>query len=111
MAEVEKAILTSDLGLTPSSDGKVLRLVLPPLSEEQRKKISAKVREIAESSRVVLRNARRDANKSADAAKKDGKLTEDLNKDLHNDVQDHLKKREQEVDELLDKKTTEIMEE
>ncbi|MHC4814987.1 MAG: ribosome recycling factor [Planctomycetota bacterium] len=79
LKEIEKAILTSDLGLTPSSDGKLLRLVLPPLSEEQRRKISGKVKEITEASRVVLRNARRDANKASDAAKKAGSLSEDLN--------------------------------
>ena len=107
---IEKAILASDLGLTPSSDGKLVRLVLPPLSEEQRKKISGKVKEISEASRVVLRNARRDANKTADAAKKAGTLTEDLNADLHDEVQEHLKKREAEVDEILKNKTTEIME-
>ncbi len=110
LKEIEKAILTSELGLTPSSDGKLLRLVLPPLSEEQRRKISAKVKEITEGTRVVLRNARRDANKAADIAKKDGTLSEDLNADLHDEVQGHLKKREAEVDGILETKTTEIME-
>ncbi len=110
LKEIEKAIQASDLGLTPASDGKLVRLVLPPLSEEQRKKISGKVKEISEASRVVLRNARRDANKTADAAKKAGTLTEDLNADLHDEVQEHLKKREDEVDEILKNKTTEIME-
>ncbi len=96
--------------MTPSSDGKLLRLVLPPLSEEQRHKISAKVKEISEASRVVLRNARRDANKSSDVAKKTGDLTEDLNADLHDEIQEHLKKREAEVEEILKNKTVEIME-
>lgn len=110
LKEIEKSILASDLGLTPSSDGKTLRLVLPPLSEEQRRKITGKVKEIAEASRVVLRNARRDANKEADTAKKDGNLTDDQNRDLHEAIQDHLKKRETEIDDLLAKKTKEIME-
>ena len=110
LKDIEKAILASDLGLTPSSDGKLLRLVLPPLSEEQRHKISAKVKEICEASRVVLRNARRDANKSSDAAKKAGDLTEDLNADLHEEILGHLKKRELEVEEILKNKTVEILE-
>ncbi len=94
----------------PASDGKLVRLSLPPLSEEQRRKISAKVKEITEASRVVLRNARRDANKATDAAQKDGDLNEDLTKDLHDEIQEHLKKREQEVEEILKNKTVEIME-
>lgn len=110
LKNIEKAILASDLGLTPSSDGKLLRLILPPLSEEQRRKISAKVKDISEASRVVLRNARRDANKASDAAKSAGTLSEDLNADLHDEIQEHLKKREQEVDEILKNKTVEIME-
>ena len=110
LKEVERAILKSDLGLTPSSDGKVLRLTLPPLSEEQRKKLTAKVKEFAETSRVALRNLRRDANKHADQAKKDGKLTEDANKLLHDKVQETLKEAESQVDEILKRKTHEIME-
>ncbi|MHC5064117.1 MAG: ribosome recycling factor [Planctomycetota bacterium] len=110
MKDVEKAILTSDLGLMPNSDGKVLRLSLPPLSEEQRGKLAAKVKEIAESSRVALRNARRDANKHADQAKKDSDLTEDQNHDLHDQIQTDLKAAEGRIDEILAKKTKEIME-
>ena len=111
LKEIEKAILKSDLGLTPASDGKLVRLTLPPLSEEQRKKISVKVKEITEATRVVLRNARRDANKAADAAQKGGDLNEDLAKDLHDEIQEHLKTRESKIDEILKEKTTEIMEE
>jgi ribosome recycling factor len=110
LKEVERAILKSDLGLTPSSDGKALRLTLPPLSEEQRKKLSAKIREFAEATRVALRNLRRDANKHADQAKRDGKLTEDANKLLHDKVQQALKEAEVKVDEVLERKTREIME-
>ncbi len=110
LGEMEKAILKSDLGLTPSSDGKLLRLTLPPLSEEQRKKLVAQVKKLAEESRVALRNERRDANKHADQAKKDGKLSEDLNRDLHEAVQDVLKKGEARIDEILKSKTVEIME-
>jgi ribosome recycling factor len=110
LKEMERSILRSDLGLTPSSDGKVLRLTLPPLSEEQRKKLVHKVRELAEECRVALRNERRDANKHGDVAAKDGKLSDDLNHDLHLEVQERLKKAESRVDEVLKKKTAEIME-
>jgi ribosome recycling factor len=110
LKEVERAILASDLGLTPSSDGKQLRLTLPPLSEEQRKKLAHKVKDLCEATRVALRNERRDANKLADAAKKDTKLTDDQNRHLHEQIQELLKKGELQVDDLLKKKTAEIME-
>ena len=109
--DVEKAILKSDLGLMPSSDGKMLRLTLPHLSEEQRGKLAAKVKEIAESSRVAIRNARRDANKHADQAKKASQLTEDQKHDLHHQVQEDLKAAEVRIDLVLERKTREIMDE
>jgi len=111
LGEMEKSILKSDLGLTPSSDGKLLRLTLPPLSEEQRVKLVSQVKKLAEDCRVALRNERRDANKAADQAKKDGNLTEDLNRDLHERIQDVLKKGEERVEEVLKTKSVEIMEE
>jgi ribosome recycling factor len=110
LKEIERAILKSDLGLTPASDGKLLRLTLPPLSEEQRKKLVAKVKDIAEQARVALRNERRDANKHADQARKGGKMTEDQNKHLHDQVQEMLKNAEAKIDDTLKKKTIEIME-
>ena len=108
--EIERAILASDLGLTPGNEGKQIRLVLPPLSEEQRTKISAKCKEISEATRVAMRNGRRDANKAADLAKKDAHLSEDLAADLHDVIQEKLKTKEQEVEEVLARKTKEIME-
>ncbi len=107
--EVEKAILKSDLGLTPQSDGKVIRLTVPMLSEEQRKKQVGKVKEEAENTRVALRNIRRDINKQAEALQKDSVLTED---DLHkcrDEIQECLKGHEKKVDEIVTKKTEEIM--
>lgn len=109
--EIERAILGSDLGLTPSNEGKQLRLVLPPLSEEQRTKISGKCKEISEATRVVMRNSRRDANKAADQAKTSAHLSEDSVADLHDEIQEKLKTREKEVDDVLAKKQKEIMEE
>lgn len=108
--EIEKALLQSDLGLTPANEGKQLRMTLPPLSEEQRGKIGAKCKEIAEASRVAMRNGRRDANKAADAAKKDAHMSEDNVADLHDSIQEKLKAKEAEIDDLLAKKTKEIME-
>ena len=110
MKEIERAILGSGLGLTPSNEGKQIRLVLPPLSEEQRRKIAAKCKEISEASRVAMRNARRDANKAADQAKTDSHLSEDNVSDLHDEIQESLKKREKLVDDTLAKKSKEIME-
>ena len=110
LKELERAILGSDLGLTPTSDGKLLRLTMPPLSEEQRKKLVQKVKEMAEQSRVALRNERREANKQGDQAEKDSDLTKDQNRDLHDEIQAALKKAEAQVDEILVKKTEEILE-
>lgn len=110
MKEIERALLASDLGLTPSNEGKQIRLVLPPLSEEQRKKIAAKCKEISEATRVAMRNARRAANKAADQAKDDAGLSEDNVSDLHAEIQERLKKREKAVDDTVAKKSKEIME-
>ncbi len=109
LGEIEKAILRSDIGLTPNSDGKLLRLSLPALSEEQRKKLCVRVKDLAEAGRVALRNSRRDANKHADQAKKDHEMSEDLNHDLHDKIQELLKAGEAKIDDLLAKKTKEIM--
>ena len=110
LAEMGKAIQKSDLGINPQNDGKVLRLTLPQLSGEQRKKYAAKVKEMCEESRVALRNSRRDLNKMADQAKKDGDLTEDENKKLHDEIQKLLKEAEGNVDVILEKKTKEVTE-
>ena len=110
LKELEKSILTSDLGLSPQNDGKTLRLILPPLSGEQRQKLVAKVKELAEDTKVALRNERRAANKHADQAQKAGELSEDGNKDLHDSIQEALKKGEARVEEILKHKTEEILE-
>jgi len=111
LKEMERAIMKSNLGLMPQSDGKVLRLNMPPLSGEQRQKLAAKVKEIVEQDRVALRNERRDANKTADQAKKDGNLTEDQCKKLHEKIDHELKAGDGRIDELLKLKTKEILEE
>ena len=108
LKELTKALQQSDLGITPQSDGKVLRLTLPPLSGEQRQKYSAKVREMCEESRVSMRNTRRELNKHIDALLKDGTLTEDEHKKLQTQIQDLLKEYEKKIDETQKAKVTEI---
>ena len=109
--DIEKAIQKSDLGLNPQTDGKQLRLTMPPLSGEQRQKLVAKVKDLVEQNRVALRNERRDANKAADQMKKDGKLTEDQCKKAHEAVDRELKGVEHRLEELLRAKSKEILEE
>lgn len=110
LEDIGKAIMKSDLGISPENDGKVVRLTMPPLSGDQRKKYAARAKGIAEEGRVGMRNVRRDANKEADALKKKGEITEDENRDLHDDIQKLLKEFEGTVSEVQDKKTTEILE-
>lgn len=108
IAQIEKAILASDLGITPQSDGKVLRLPVPMLTKEQRQKLAAHVRELAEGQRVAIRNIRRDCIKAAQTAKKAGNLTEDDERSLEKDIQDITKQHEKQVDDLAGRKTEEI---
>ncbi len=108
--EVEKSIRTSNLGLNPQSDGKVIRLVLPPLSEERRKQLVKHVREQGETANVSIRNVRRDGNKAADAAFDDGELTEDQRTKLRDEIQELTKTYEGKVKDLVDKKSAELME-
>jgi ribosome recycling factor len=110
LTELSKAIMKSDLGIQPQNDGKVLRLTMPQLSGEQRKKYATKVKELCEETRVAMRNGRRDMNKHADTLHKSGGLTEDENKKLHEEIQKLLKEFEDKVTLLQDKKTAEIME-
>ena len=110
LKEITKAILKTDMGSAPQDDGKLLRLVLPPLSGEQRQKYAAKVKDISEEARIALRNTRRDLNKHSDALQKTGELTEDDNRKLHTEIQDMLKSYEGKVDEVLKKKVDEIQE-
>lgn len=108
--DLVKAIQKSDLGISPDSDGKVVRLTLPPLSGDQRKKYASKAKEYCEEGRIALRNVRRDLNKHADALKKSGELTEDDNHKLHDAIQKLLKEYEKKVSDVQEKKTKEIME-
>ncbi len=107
--DIERGIINSDLGLAPNSDGKVIRLNIPPLSGDVRKKMVARTKELAEEAKVAVRNVRRDANKHADQAEKDGELSEDNCKSLKDEVQDLTKKYEGKANDLATAKETEVM--
>jgi ribosome recycling factor len=109
LKDIERAILASGLGLTPNNDGKVIRLNIPPMSGEQRAKMSARVKKLAEEAKVSIRNIRRDANKSFDAQEKAKVLTEDERDAGKEEVQKLTDKYEDMVQQLADKKTAEIM--
>jgi len=110
LEEIGKAIMKSDLGISPENDGKVVRLNMPPLSGDQRQKYAARAKELGEEGRVAMRNIRRDANKEADGMSKKGELTEDDNRGLHEEIQSLLKDLEAKVSEITEKKITEILE-
>jgi ribosome recycling factor len=110
LKEIEKAIRSSDLGLSPNSDGKMIRLQVPPMSGEQRQKMAARIKKSAEDAKVACRNVRRDANKHLDVAEKDKELTEDERDKSKEEVQNLLKKFEDQIQQLADKKAKEIME-
>jgi len=108
--EIEKAILRSDLGLTPSTDGKVIRLSIPPLTEERRKQLVKVVKKMSEESRVAIRQIRKDGNERLKQMEKSKEISED---DLHkaqDQVQKITDKYMKKIDELLEKKEEEIME-
>lgn len=110
LQELSKAIMKSDLGIQPQSDGKVLRLQMPLLSGEQRQKYAAKVKEMCEEARIAMRNGRREMNKKADQEFKDGALNEDENRKLHERIQEVLKEHEKKLDQVQERKISEIME-
>ena len=107
---IEKAILTSDLGLNPNNDGKVIRLVFPPLTEERRKDLAKQVKKLLEETKVVMRNARRDVLEKYKALKKDGKISEDEYAGLETDVQKDLDNMCAKADKASVDKEKEIME-
>ena len=107
---IEKAIRTSNLGLNPMSDGKVIRLTVPPLSDERRKQLVKHVKDQGETANIAIRNVRRDANKAADVSLADRKVTEDQLDGAKESVQELTKTYEGKVKDLVDKKSAELME-
>ena len=111
LKDIEKGLHTSDLGISPASDGKAIRLPIPPLSGERRQLLISQVKKAAEAQKIVVRNARRDANKAIDQAeKKDKTLSEDQSHDLKDRIQKLTKKNEDDIDRLVSAKTSEIEE-
>lgn len=107
--EIEKAILCSDIGLTPSNDGKAIRLVFPELTEERRKELVKDVKKKAESAKVAMRNIRRDANDALKKANKANEITEDEQKQLEDKVQKLTDKYVSQVDKSMEEKSKEIL--
>ncbi|MBY0459347.1 MAG: ribosome recycling factor [Gemmataceae bacterium] len=110
LKEIEKAIRASDLGLAPNNDGKVIRLTMPAMSGDQRKKIVAQVKKSAEAAKVACRNIRRDGNKHFEDAEKAKTMTEDDRDKGKTKMQDLLKSYEGKIDDLASKKEKEVME-
>ena len=110
ISAIEKAILTSDLGLNPTNDGKVIRLPVPPLTQERRKQLAKSVGHIAEQHRVAVRQVRHDANDQLKNLLKDKKISEDEEKDGLKKVQDMTNSYIEKVEELQKRKEAEILE-
>jgi ribosome recycling factor len=109
LPKIEKSILASDLGLTPSNDGSIIRLQIPSLTEERRKELARVVKRLAEDSRVEIRNIRREANDTLKKQEKSAELSEDDSHRLMEKVQDLTDEFIEEIDDLLKKKDEEIM--
>lgn len=108
--EIEKAIVASDLGFNPQSDGRVVRINIPPLSTDVRKKMVSRIKELTEECKISIRNIRRDGNKAADQAEKDKLISEDQRDDLKKEIQDLTKKYEEKAAELAKAREAEVME-
>jgi len=110
LKDIEKAIRSSDLGLAPNSDGKIIRLTVPPMSGEQRQKMVARIKKLAEESKVSIRNIRRDGNKHFETAEKNKEMTEDERDKGKESVQELTKRFEDRVTDLAEKKSKEVLE-
>jgi ribosome recycling factor len=108
--EIEKAIMKSDLGLTPSNDGKIIRIMIPALTEERRKQLVKVVKKRAEEAKIAIRNIRRDINEELKKLEKDQHMSEDDVKKFHDEIQKLTDAYVAKVDEVLKHKENEIME-
>ena len=106
---IEKAILTSDIGINPTNDGSIIRLVFPELTEERRKELVKDVKKKGEAAKVAVRNIRRDANESLKKMNKAGEISEDDQKDLETKVQKMTDKYIADIDKAMDEKSKEIL--
>lgn len=110
IGEIEKAILTSDLGLNPSNDGKIIRIALPILTEERRKELVKLLKKIGETAKINIRNIRREANEEAKRLQKESKISEDELKNRYEEIQMLTDQYIKKVDEIIKKKEKEILE-
>ncbi len=110
LAEIEKAILAANLGVTPMNDGRVVRVPIPELSEERRKDMTKMAKRMAEEGRVAIRNIRRDSNDQAKSLQKSGKATEDDRDEALKDIQKSTDSYIKQIDAALNAKESEIME-
>ena len=109
LKEIEKAILTSDIGINPNNDGKVIRLTFPELTEERRKELVKDIKKMAEEAKVAVRAVRRDGIEQAKADQKEGNITEDELKQAETEIQKITDKNIEEIDKILENKEKEIM--
>ena len=110
VSEIERAINMANIGINPSNDGKVIRLVIPQVTEERRKELTKTVKKMGEEAKVAVRNVRRDSNDKLKKMEKDHEITEDDLKDALDRVQKAVEKAEKAIDEAIDQKEKEIME-
>jgi ribosome recycling factor len=110
VGEIERAIMKSDLGLTPINDGKTIKIKIPPLTEERRKQLVKVVRKRAEEARVAVRNIRRDIIEEIKKAEKDKKLSEDDSRKIQDEIQKITNSFIEKIDKILEQKEKEIME-
>jgi len=110
LKDIEKGLQTSTLGVTPQSDGKAIRLPIPPLSGERRQQLLQQVKKMAEAQKVAIRNARRDANKAIDTSEKAKTISEDDAKEVKDRIQKVTNKHETDIDAVVTAKSKEIQE-
>lgn len=109
LGDIEKAIMKSDLGITPTNDGNVIRLMIPALTEERRKELVKLVKAEAENAKVAIRNVRRDANDDAKKLEKNGEITEDALRGLGDDIQKITDEYITKIDKLAKEKEEEVL--
>ncbi len=107
--DVEKAIWKEDIGLTPNNDGNVIRLSIPPMTEERRKEIAKSVKKVTESSKVAIRNVRREINDKIKKMEKSSEISEDQSKELFKEIQDLTDNYIKEIDDIYKAKELDIM--
>lgn len=110
LKDIEKAIQVSDLGFNPQNDGRVIRINIPPLSTEVRRKMVARIKELCEDAKIAVRNIRREGNKWADQAEKDKEITEDDRDRIKERIQELTKEYEEKANELAQKREKDVME-